>query len=327
MGLKLIRVKLPEYLQHKWRRNGQHLQRLNSSSHPPFSYSISFLKEQALQRLNTNYDLLSRDGNFKTSKVLQTNVVPADTASAACSNAQIKAISEVTSSRFSPSYDSALLQKPKSIDPVTQESSREFCAFHQKSGHSISQCQAFMKHCFEDRKKFAYSEGLCFRCLGKHRVADCSEQVSCDICGKAHATALHRYLPDSKSSHSYSSKVGGKDDRNREQSHSSKKTSFNEFSISINYIKLCNDELKQRQCSKTVLVDIMMEDIPDKKLRAYCIIDEQSSVSLIDDRVLVFFDKKDFPSINYTASFASQKMYLSCEGLQVTGLRVQGFMM
>ena len=73
---------------------------------------------------------------------------------------------------------------------------------------------------------------------------------------------------------------------------------------------------------KTMLVEITMASVPNKRLMAYAILDEQSNSTLVDEKVVSFFGRK-FPEQEYTMRFAS-----SCEvtssGQIVSGLQVRG---
>ena len=86
-------------------------------------------------------------------------------------------------------------------------------------------------------------------------------------------------------------------------------------------VNLCNDDKVIKNCSKTVLVDIKMNGVHDKTLRAYAIIDEQANVSLVDDKVISFFGRK-FPTREYCLNFASQNYEISTSGQIVSGLKV-----
>ena len=66
-----------------------------------------------------------------------------------------------------------------------------------------------------------------------------------------------------------------------------------------------------------------MDDVPDKKLLAYCILDEQATTTLVDERVVKFFGKK-FPTRDFVTHFASQDMSMHYSGSVVSNLKVRG---
>ena len=86
--------------------------------------------------------------------------------------------------------------------------------------------------------------------------------------------------------------------------------------------QVCNDHVPVN-CSKTLLVELTMKQAPGKSLIAYAIIDEQSNTTLVDDRVVDYFDLP-FPSQDFTMRFASQECELVTAGKVVSGLQVRG---
>ena len=49
-----------------------------------------------------------------------------------------------------------------------------------------------MKQPLDENKSFVMKNRLCFKCLAKgHQLKDCRRKVSCEVCGKKHASALH----------------------------------------------------------------------------------------------------------------------------------------
>ena len=79
-----------------------------------------------------------------------------------------------------------------------------------------------------------------------------------------------------------------------------------------------------KNCSKTLLVTLTMEGV-NKELLAYCILDEHSNVSLVDDKVFAFFGQ-EFPKQDYSMKFATQGCEFSNSGYLVSGLQVRGLM-
>ena len=84
---------------------------------------------------------------------------------------------------------------------------------------------------------------------------------------------------------------------------------------------MCTQICKDRpsiNCSRTVLAELSLEQVPGKKLMAYVIIDEMSTTTLVDDRVVEYFGVS---SQEYTMKFASQDCELHTAGKLVTGLQ------
>ena len=57
-GLEEVRRKLPEYIQHEWRKVGQSYEDQNYGCHPPFSVFVDFVKRQARTQSNMNYETI-----------------------------------------------------------------------------------------------------------------------------------------------------------------------------------------------------------------------------------------------------------------------------
>ena len=55
-GLKIVRGKLPRFVQDRWRKSGQHYEDYNSGMHPPFTYFIKFLNDLSKELCNKHYE-------------------------------------------------------------------------------------------------------------------------------------------------------------------------------------------------------------------------------------------------------------------------------
>ena len=66
-----------------------------------------------------------------------------------------------------------------------------------------------------------------------------------------------------------------------------------------------------------------MDGVPKKSLIAYCIVDEQSNTTLVDQKLVSFFCK-EFPEQKYSVKFASQDCELRTCGSKVSGFNVRG---
>ena len=89
--------------------------------------------------------------------------------------------------------------------------------------------------------------------------------------------------------------------------------------VQVNYV--C--EQKGRfSFSKTVLVEITMADVVAKSIIAYCIVDECSNSTLVDESVVEYFGRR-FPIQEFSIGFADQTC-IKTNGYVVQGLRVRG---
>ena len=57
-----------------------------------------------------------------------------------------------------------------------------------KGAHSATNCNTISDH--HKRFDFIKREGLCFNCLAKHRVAQCTSHGRCKQCGHKHHTSV-----------------------------------------------------------------------------------------------------------------------------------------
>ena len=207
-------------------------------------------------------------------------------------------------------FQTTLEVKPKAVPedqlPVSSNSSK-FCHFHKASTHTLADCKAFRKLKFADRKALLSDNKLCYKCLGNHMVSKCTTTVTCTVCGRNHLAALHRASEAEISSAK----------QLPEPAHTPVTNSLTMCT------KLCGNLSVNKNCSKTLLVELTMEGLENKSLQCYAIVDEQSNTTLVDEYVVEYFGR-EFPQQNYSMKFASQSCELSSSGSLVTGLRVRG---
>ena len=284
-GLRPLRTKLPDFLQNEWRRCGQGYEDSNFGTHPPFSVFINFLDRQSRQLSNRNYETQPYSERQRNVRAFQTSTY-----------------------ETKPKSTLELPSKP----PKLSELSLKFCKFHKTSNHSLADCVTFRKLSYPERTNFIKEHRLCYKCLGDHMISNCTSSVSCDACGKQHVTALHR---DTDSYPKYTS---------IEKSHPNtplaQRPKLNSLAMCT---KLCNNPTTTKNCSKTLLVVLTMDGVTNKSLLCYCIVDEQSNTTLVDEHVVDFFGK-EFPRQDYSMKFATEACELSSSGCLVTGLRVRG---
>ena len=65
------------------------------------------------------------------------------------------------------------------------------CAYHNKAGHSIEECESFGRLSYQKRRQHATDNRLCYNCLGNHRANQCKRNVTCSICRKRHLDLMH----------------------------------------------------------------------------------------------------------------------------------------
>jgi len=62
------------------------------------------------------------------------------------------------------------------------EGKRGRCSLCQQD-HYIMFCDAYTSKCAAERKQHVETNGICFNCLGKHKVSECSSKKTCSVCG------------------------------------------------------------------------------------------------------------------------------------------------
>ena len=145
----------------------------------------------------------------------------------------------------------------------------DHCIYHQAGGHSIYDCKVFSKLSHYDKIGFAKKHKLCFNCLGNHMSTSCDTEKICEICNKSHCTIMHK-KKRFDSNHRY-------DDRKQSYSEGTVEGSSSSLCIS-----LCGSSSISKSCSKTLLCSVFFKHHPEKVIKCYVIIDEQSTSSFID---------------------------------------------
>lgn len=202
-------------------------------------------------------------------------------------------------------------KKPREFRTLKAEASSEIatqprqiidsCEIHNSASHTLRECKGFEKMNNEEKQEVMKKNGRCFRCLGKHLRSQCKETVECEKCNKPHLTVLHREFKN-------------KPDNNDK--------SKNESQASSLCTRICGPGASNLNCSKTVLVDVSVAGNPDKRIRCYAIIDEQSSSSFADPRLAEFFNAVG-PIIDYTLTTLTG-MKTKQTGILLDKLKIKG---
>ena len=144
-------------------------------------------------------------------------------------------------------------------DPKKEPGEEKYCHYYQRKGHLLAECKAFEKQALEVRNECVLRAGLCFRCLlAGHTSSQCNAIVKSVKSGDdRHPTALHKEKPDTT-----------RTEHDEE---------FNTVCSSVCHKPFRSGVL----CSKIGLGDNLCVHRPQKSLRAYTIIDDQSNASMI----------------------------------------------
>ena len=66
------------------------------------------------------------------------------------------------------------------------------CSLHPNSNsHTLLECTTFINMTYEDRRKHAIENRLCFNCLGCHQSRACTANEKCEKCRGRHITLMH----------------------------------------------------------------------------------------------------------------------------------------
>lgn len=278
-GVNPVVTKLPIHIQNKWADRGRKYKVAHSVAFPPFSFFVHFVKEMCS---------LYNDPSFSHDL------------------APLKGHTYREESRQRPAKQISI-QTNKG--DVTNTGHR--CPLHQYAPHSLDTCREFRKKPIEERRQFLKDEKLCFRCCKfEHRIKDCKVPIKCLECSSVkHTTCLH-----------FDRKPEGKDERSKEEN----QTPLTHYknspdNLSCKCLNLCGDATLCKSCAKILKVNVYHKDYPDRKVKMYVVIDDQSNRTLASGR---FFDSFknvcSYKEVDYTLS--------SCSGkVSTTGRTGQGF--
>ena len=152
----------------------------------------------------------------------------------------------------------ALSKTLEHAPPEEKKGETRFCHFHQREGHTLSECKALSDKTLEERSDFILKSGLCFKCLSENcRAVSCKAHIICSICGdKRHIALLHK-------------------DKNVKAAES----------VGSKCTAICSGEGGGLSCSKIILVDVYSKHAPNSTKRVYAILDDQSNASLISSEL------------------------------------------
>ncbi|XP_026005436.1 uncharacterized protein LOC113010547 [Astatotilapia calliptera] len=288
-GINPIVEKLPYGLQEKWMTQGSAYKLQNQGQFPPFSFFTDFVCKEARTR---------NDPSFAFSSFGMTTVKPENSPK------------RYTHSRNHVSSSKTEITSTSAIKPTESASSKldvdRQCPIHKKP-HPLKRCRGFRAKTLDERKTFLRDSGVCFRCCSstEHVAKDCKTIIHCKECNSdKHVTALHPgpapwAVKDPEDEH------GGEEDEAASPDIISKCT------------EVCGIANNSRSCSKICLIKVHPRGQPERSIKVYAVLDDQSNRSLARSKFFDLFGLKGSDS-PYTLR--------TCAGVtELSGRRGVGF--
>ncbi|XP_067282594.1 uncharacterized protein [Pseudorasbora parva] len=287
-GIEPIVTKLPYGLQEKWISAGSRFKEENGGRFPPFEFFTRVICYEAKKRNDPSFVYSNASGSSVKveSPYLKSTKNPI----------------AVHKTNVSPAESST------SIDP------NKSCPIHAKP-HPLKKCKAFRAKDLQVRKAFLKERGFCFKCCGSnsHVAKDCTVVVKCSECDSTnHVSAMHPGPPSQSTAPVISSMNGGEGEEGNDS---------REVIIS-SCTEVCGAEQVGRSCSKICLAKVYHKGCPDKAIKAYIVLDDQSNRSLA---TFSFFDlfniqSKPYPYLLRTCSGTGETFGRKAEDFVVKAL-------
>ncbi|XP_061165100.1 uncharacterized protein LOC133174074 [Saccostrea echinata] len=191
------------------------------------------------------------------------------------------------------------------------------CPLH-KTNRSLEQCRAFRTKPFDERRKILKDNNLCFRCCSRdHKQAECHSDVQCGECGsKFHTSPLHVNRTKVQTSYPWRN-YGGENFTERQVLDSE---NVNIPAVNSKCTQICGQTFGGKSCAKTILVHVYPKHCPQKSVKIYAVIDDQSNRTLAKPELFDLMDTHGTMT-NYLLTSCSGKVQRS--GRKVHGLVVE----
>ncbi len=251
-GINPIVQKLPFKLQEKWLSHGAGYKERYCVAFPPFEVLVDFISQQAKIRNDPGFNFSTQtDSLYKTDKA---NWKP--------SKSRDVSVNKINVS--SPVH----LDTDK--DERKTEDAERLCPIH-KRPHLLRKCRSFREKPLDERFAFLKEKRICFKCcLATTHTAKYFRFVSkCSECGsEKHISALHPG-PAPKVQEAVSL-----------PQHGGEEVTIPPTEVEANCTEVCRGDLSNKSCSKISLAKVYPKGQPEKAMKVYVILDEQSNRSL-----------------------------------------------
>lgn len=163
------------------------------------------------------------------------------------------------------------------------------CPIHNKT-HSLEKCRAFRAKSIEERKSFLRENGICYKCCKSmtHLAKDCKITVTFSECeSNHHVTVMH------PGQLSYVSKpLTPRETHSEEGDGNLLSTS----TVTSHCTEICGEGRPGKSCSNICFVQVLPFNQPEKAVKIYAVLDDQSNRSLTKTDFFELFGIDSKPS-------------------------------
>ena len=244
--MKPVLVKLPGDVQNRWQKHAFSYKEKQGVDYPPFTEFSRFIQDLSRERNDPNLIIEHPENDHPPPS------------------------GHIKSRR---SYKTHIAEREEQKDAINLN----LCVIHQRP-HSLNKCRAFRAKPIEERKSIVRQNNLCFRCLASntHMAKDCKIPIKCSECGsEKHLGALH---VDRREKPKDPDKVHGGEHKheNQQSRDGSNDQQQNDDSsrITTTCTEICGGLPGGRSCSKICLANIYVKEHPERKVKAYVLIDD-----------------------------------------------------
>jgi len=241
--IRELAARLPIFYGNKWRESAKKLEaRCGEYS---FANFVEFTQEASL---DANHPVFSHDALTSTRKELENERKPS-----------------VDKIRRNPERKERKNRHGISLSTTGSEPSRKnppdvtLCVLC-NGEHGLSTCKNFLEKPLKERLELCMSSGICFSCLNQgHTARQCKRKAQCDVCKKAHATALHRFPAEER----------------REES-------------TQETIRATNNCVNCSEITTSMILPVWIhhKNDPDRRVKVYAVLDDQSDTCFVTDDVI-----------------------------------------
>ena len=165
--MKEVVHQLPIYNQRKWLSFARKT-RDEKRREPTFHHLITFLEQVEREMFDPIYAIDAEKPKHQTKKPISRTLGP-----------KVTTLLTQQSSRGQTSSQRPVPKFPPC--PCCNQS------------HGLANCYSFKKKSYDDRVALIKEKRVCFKCFNPHHISkECRKNVTCDICGRRHATLLHK---------------------------------------------------------------------------------------------------------------------------------------